>query len=591
MRAARALWTFAAPSFRVKLLVAMMVVVSGATALTLLIAQGNVAASAEADLQRDFQRELAALHAVEAVRHAALAERCRVLVRKPRLRAALEDNALDLLYPSARDELLDVIRPEEPGDGRAAQVVRARFYRFLDRSGRVIAPDDANDAGRLRAEEEAQLALPRAAETTQIGYIFRRGDDGARMVDELMAMPIVSSETGEVIAALVLGFKPAEFGLPRVSEDIRSGLWLNGRLHLPALADGPREELEAKVERAIASEGGGGNSFPVTIDGEQHLLFFKQLNAGSLFPPAYEVCISPLTASLARQRQLLWRFVVAGVLLLGAAYFVSNIVSFRLSVPVAKLAVDSEVNRAQRQRAEAALELTNEELQRSVRFSADASHQLKTPVTVLRAGLEELLATEKLAADVREELSGLVHQTLRLTTVIEDLLLLSRLDAGRLRLKFGPVNLSRLIEAWLDDLWALPDPLQLKVGTEFRAEIFIAGEECYTAMIVQNLLENSRKYNRTGGRIWITVREEGEVVVLAIGNTGAAIPKEMQAHLFDRFHRGAVGENIPGHGLGLNLAHELARLHQGELRLAVSSEDWTQFEVRFRRAEAGGVGG
>ena len=92
----------------------------------------------------------------------------------------------------------------------------------------------------------------------------------------------------------------------------------------------------------------------------------------------------------------------------------------RLSAPVEKLAVDSEENRTQRVRAVAALEMTSAELQRSVRFSADASHQLKTPVTVLRAGLEELMARENLTPDECAEISALIHQTYRLSTLIED---------------------------------------------------------------------------------------------------------------------------------------------------------------------------
>ena len=84
-------------------------------------------------------------------------------------------------------------------------------------------------------------------------------------------------------------------------------------------------------------------------------------------------------------------------------------------------------------------------------FVADASHQLKTPVAVLRAGLEELRAAGRFPAETDEEISRLVHQTYRLSGVIDDLLLLSRLDAGRLRLSLEPVELTRLIEAALDD--------------------------------------------------------------------------------------------------------------------------------------------
>jgi signal transduction histidine kinase len=238
-----------------------------------------------------------------------------------------------------------------------------------------------------------------------------------------------------------------------------------------------------------------------------------------------------------------------------------------------------------RQRVEAALASTHEELERSTRFSADASHQLKTPVTVLRAGIEELLRRENFEPVVYDELSALHHQTYRLTGVIDDLLLLSRMDAGHVRIEFRPVNLSQLIEEWLDDLNALPDPLEIRVKTNVPPSLIISGERRYTSLILQNLLENARKYNRPGGRVHVAGREENGWVFLTVGNTGRPIPVEMQPFIFERFSRGANGEKIAGHGIGLNLARELVRLHGGELNLVSSDEEWTEFQVRFRPAE------
>ncbi len=571
-------------SFRVKLLVAMMLIVSAATAAALFFSQRNVAATAKRELERIFKSELASLHSVQEVRHAALAERCRALARKPRIHAALEDNALDLLYPSARDELLDVMsRPGDPGEP-ITYAFHARFYRFLNGKGAVITPPDAQDVGPLPSAEESLLALQAVPRKVQTGYILRKtGTD--EFIDEVIAMPIFSSETGEPIAALVLGFKPFELAGRDSTAGIKSGIWVDGRLHLPALPASALSELAGKLRLRLGPANDHDSNFVVQVDGEPSLLFYKQLNPDSFFPPAYEVSIYPLTESIALQRRLFWQFFGAWILLLLGALVASHFLSARLSMPVEKLAVDSEENRTQRKRVEAALELSHEELQRSARFSADASHQLKTPVTILRVGLEELLAGEQLTTDVREEISGLVHQTFRLTSVIEDLLLLSRLDAGRLKLEFAPVNLTRLIEASLDDLGALPDERELKVETDFSAGIHIEGEKRYTSLILQNLLENARKYNRPAGRIRLTARIEAGSVFLNIGNTGQPIPPAAQEHIFERFHRGAMGENVPGHGLGLNLARELARLHHGELRLVRSAENWTEFEVRFRLAE------
>jgi signal transduction histidine kinase len=263
---------------------------------------------------------------------------------------------------------------------------------------------------------------------------------------------------------------------------------------------------------------------------------------------------------------------------------VSNFVARRLSVPVEKLAIDSEQNRAERQRAEAALAVTADELERSTRYSADASHQLKSPVTVLRTGIETLLAREDFKPEVYDELSALLHHTRRLTGVIDDLLLLSRMDAGHLRIDSQPVNLSQLVDEWLEDLSALPDSIEVKIEKDFPADLYVAGERRYTSLVVQNVLENARKYNRPGGRLQVVARPEGDEAVLRIGNTGRPIARAAQEHIFERFHRGSTRTAVSGHGLGLNLARELMRLHSGNLKLVRSENDWTEFEVRFRIA-------
>ncbi len=145
--------------FRSRLLVAIMVVVVAMTGIGLFLAQRKVAIEAERDLLQDFRNELATLHGVQEVRHKALAERCRTLVQRPRIHAALEDNALDLLYPSAKDELRDLVHADDnpaaaetPGED-----LQAKFYRFLDTRGAVISPPNIAEVGELRPGEEAQI--------------------------------------------------------------------------------------------------------------------------------------------------------------------------------------------------------------------------------------------------------------------------------------------------------------------------------------------------------------------------------------------------------------------------------------------------
>ncbi len=196
--------------FRTRLFTAMMIVVATLTALGFYLAQRKVTADAERNLQQIFQNELSSLHKLEELRHAALADRCNALAAKSRIHAAIEDNAIDLLYPSAKDELRDLMESEEPPPAQAAQWLHAKFYRFLDSAGAVIKPLNPYDVGELNGDTEAQLALSELPDKQQIGYVLENTQAGDRAIDEVIAVPIFSTDTGEVISALVIGFNPLE---------------------------------------------------------------------------------------------------------------------------------------------------------------------------------------------------------------------------------------------------------------------------------------------------------------------------------------------------------------------------------------------
>jgi signal transduction histidine kinase len=428
---------------------------------------------------------------------------------------------------------------------------------------------------------EAQLSLRKLPSTRQIGYIQSAG-----VIQEVIAVPIFSTDTGDLVSALVIGFKP--FELENKSTGMQSGIWVDGHLHLPALAPSAESFLNEKVTAALADSNSAQKYFRVDVAGAPHLLFHKRLNPDSLFPPAYEICLYPLASWTAQLHRLRWQIGGSGALLLLAGFVGSHFVARSMSAPVRKLALDSEENRAERERAEAALASTAEELERSTRYSANASHQLKSPMTVLRIGLESLLEREGFKPEIYEELSTLLHQTRRLSGVIDDLLLLSRMDAGHLQIASAPVNLSEVVDEWLDDLGALPDSPDVKIEKEFPRGLFVAGEKRYTSLIVQNLLENARKYNRAGGRIRVSARSNGSKVVLTIGNNGRTIPPG--ENIFERFHHSSRPAAASGHGIGLNLARQLARFHGGELRLVRSENDWTEFEVRFSIANGVNAG-
>src|SRR5467141_3010754 len=255
--------------FRTRLFTTMMIVVATLTALGFYLAQRKVTADAERNLQQIFQAELSSLHKLEELRHAALTDRCNALADKPRIHAAMEDNAIDLLYPSAKDELRDLMEGEEPPPEQAAQSLHAKFYRFLDPNGKVIKPPNPHDVGELDAKTEAQLALDKLPVKQQIGYIQEDTQAGAGSIDEVIAVPIFSTDTGEVISALVIGFKP--LALEDKQMGMKSGIWTNRQLHLPALPGSTQASLNDKLADAFANSDQGENYFRVDVGGVPHL--------------------------------------------------------------------------------------------------------------------------------------------------------------------------------------------------------------------------------------------------------------------------------------------------------------------------------
>ena len=174
---------------------------------------------------------------------------------------------------------------------------------------------------------------------------------------------------------------------------------------------------------------------------------------------------------------------------------------------------------------------------------------------------------------------GLLHRIHQLNSVVDNLLLLSRADAGRVELSKAEFELGDVLEGVLDDAQTLAEPLDLKVEANIPKHLRLKADPTFVGMIAQNLVENAVKYNTPGGCIRVEARAVNGEVEMTIGNTGDGIPKERAGVLFERFCRG--GARVPGHGLGLSIARELARAHGGDVELIRSDRSWTEMRVRL----------
>ncbi len=219
--------------------------------------------------------------------------------------------------------------------------------------------------------------------------------------------------------------------------------------------------------------------------------------------------------------------------------------------------------------------------QQAVRFASDASHQLKTPVTVMRAAIESLLSDPSLRLDQTAVLHDLLDQTRRLSSLTEGLLLLARADAGGIVAQPAETDLIPILDRCIEDTEVLGSNMQIRIERELPPDLFALADPQRTEQILLNLLENAVKYNQQGGVIRVRAGERRDGVFIVVANTGQAIPPGRMPWIFDRFARGDRNESRAGHGLGLSIARELAAAQGGDVRLLHSDENSTEFELRL----------
>jgi signal transduction histidine kinase len=262
----------------------------------------------------------------------------------------------------------------------------------------------------------------------------------------------------------------------------------------------------------------------------------------------------------------------------------------RLDARLEEPPVDDEVGRLTRV-LNGMFTRLNESFRQTERFSADASHELKTPLTVLRNSIEDLLESPTLGEADRAAIAGLLEQTRRLSAITESLLLLSRADTGRLQLDLTLVDVCEIIRACTEDAEILAEETAISI-VQILPESIVAGvDPGRLNQILWNLLDNAIKYNERGGRIEIQAGSDTltKLVWIEIGNSGPGVPAALVPQLFERFFRSDPQGDTEGHGLGLSLSRELARAHGGDVILKFSRDGWTVFRVTLKLVVLRGI--
>lgn len=213
------------------------------------------------------------------------------------------------------------------------------------------------------------------------------------------------------------------------------------------------------------------------------------------------------------------------------------------------------------------------------RFSADAAHELKTPLTILQGELERALQQVAPGSEVQQRLSNLLDEVRRLSGIMRKLLLLSLADAGQMSLYTVAVDITALLAEMLEDLELLAP--QLTVQTDVPKDLWVQGDRDLLIQVLQNLLGNAIKYNLPDGWIKLDARRSDKTVTITMSNASNPILSGDRDRIFDRFHRGdpARTRKVEGIGLGLSLAREIVRAHGGSLTLDPSASGQTAFTL------------
>lgn len=286
------------------------------------------------------------------------------------------------------------------------------------------------------------------------------------------------------------------------------------------------------------------------------------------------------------------------LLLVGSAWFVR-----RSLIPVAHLTAAAERIQLNRLQERLPRSGTGDELDRLTEvfnamtarlhesfghmreFTLHASHELKTPLTVMRGELEIALRDPRCAGELREMLAGLLDEVHRLTQIVDGLAFLAKADIGQAVLKLEPVRLDELVRDSFTDAQVLARSQSITVTLTCCDEATVQGDRHRLRQLLLNLTDNAIKYNRPGGRVDISLTRHAGVSLLSVGNTGPGISPEKLPRVFDRFFRGdpAHSNNVEGCGLGLSIAQWIVQAHGGTIRIDSRLNEWTTVEVQMPR--------
>ena len=218
--------------------------------------------------------------------------------------------------------------------------------------------------------------------------------------------------------------------------------------------------------------------------------------------------------------------------------------------------------------------------QQQRQFVADASHELKTPLTVIMTNAELLSDPDSLPQQQGQLAQNILTMSRQMRRLVEGLLELARVDNGAVQKAFEPVALSTLVEDAILPFEPVYFERGLSVKTRIQEGLTVQGSGEHLKQVVEILLDNAMKYSDEGA-VWVTLQRQGNAILLKVANPGEAMDEESCRKIFERFYRLDAARSMDGsYGLGLSIAKSIVEDHRGKI-WAESKNGWNIFTVQL----------
>jgi len=221
-------------------------------------------------------------------------------------------------------------------------------------------------------------------------------------------------------------------------------------------------------------------------------------------------------------------------------------------------------------------------LEEQKRFIADASHELKTPLTALQTMIEVSLRDKKLTLkNAKEVIKSNLEETARLSKLANDLLSLTRYESGNGNFKLKKVNLKKIVEGVNSKLKPISEKKKIYIKLSLK-NISVNGNEESLEQLITVLLDNAVKYSNNKNKVFVSLDRKNNDAILNFKDNGFGISKEDLPYVFDRFFRADLSrskENAGGFGLGLSMAKRIVELHNGSIKVESNLDKGSTFKV------------